>query len=115
VFWIWRHLVRRLPITYHPMYWSLVFPLGMYTVATYRLSVAADLAVLKAVPQVTLWVALAVWSLTMAGLVGALFRGGAAPPAAGSIPGAAGVSMAESSLVQCEESGSRDARGASRS
>jgi tellurite resistance protein TehA-like permease len=41
-FGVWRHLVRRSPLTYAPLYWSLVFPLGMYAVATYRLSLASD-------------------------------------------------------------------------
>jgi tellurite resistance protein TehA-like permease len=27
----WRHVVERVQITYDPQYWSLVFPLGMYT------------------------------------------------------------------------------------
>jgi len=33
----WRHVVERVPVTYDPQYWSLVFffPLGMYTVATF--------------------------------------------------------------------------------
>src|SRR5262245_23181418 len=25
----WRHIVKRVPFTYHPAYWSMVFPLGM--------------------------------------------------------------------------------------
>ena len=27
---VWRHLVRRLPLRYHPSYWAMIFPLGMY-------------------------------------------------------------------------------------
>jgi hypothetical protein len=27
-------VVERVPVTYYPHYWSLVFPLGMYTVAS---------------------------------------------------------------------------------
>jgi tellurite resistance protein TehA-like permease len=42
IFGVWRHLVRRYPFEYTPTYWSLVFPLGMYAVATYRLSLASD-------------------------------------------------------------------------
>ena len=33
IFGVWRHVVRRYPLVYAPMYWSLVFPLGMYAVA----------------------------------------------------------------------------------
>lgn len=29
IFGVWRHLVHCQPLRYHPMYWSLVFPLGM--------------------------------------------------------------------------------------
>lgn len=42
IFGAWKYLVRREPLAYHPMLWSMVFPLGMYTLATYRLSLAAD-------------------------------------------------------------------------
>jgi tellurite resistance protein TehA-like permease len=69
VFWIWRHLKYKTSVSYHPTYWSVVFPLGMYTVATYRLSLAADLALLKAIPAVTIWAAMGVWSLAMLGLM----------------------------------------------
>ena len=31
---VWRHIVRRLPLRYHPSYWALVFPLDMYGAAT---------------------------------------------------------------------------------
>src|SRR5262249_51407456 len=37
---IWRHVVRRFPIAYDPQYWSMVFPLGMYAVATFNLEKA---------------------------------------------------------------------------
>ncbi len=73
---VWRHVVRRYPLRYHPAYWNLVFPLGMYTVATYRLSLAADYTALQAVSRVTIWIAFAAWLATMAGLVHSNVRRG---------------------------------------
>jgi tellurite resistance protein TehA-like permease len=60
---VWKHGVCRAPITYTPMYWSLVFPLGMYALASMRLSLAADFAPLRAISQVMTWLALAVWAI----------------------------------------------------
>jgi tellurite resistance protein TehA-like permease len=44
---IWKHGVCRVPVTYTPMFWSLVFPLGMYALASLRLSLAADFPPLR--------------------------------------------------------------------
>src|SRR5690606_1266411 len=40
---VWRHLVRRVPLRYHPSYWAMVFPLGMYGAATHRMREVIDL------------------------------------------------------------------------
>ena len=42
LFLLWKHLVNRLPLKYEPIWWSLVFPLGMYSVASARLGLAAE-------------------------------------------------------------------------
>jgi len=51
------------------MQWSIVFPLGMYTVTSYRLSLAADFTPLHTLAHVAVWVALAAWVLVMSGLL----------------------------------------------
>ena len=71
---VWRHLVRRFPLRYHPSYWALVFPLGMYGVATYRMRAAIDLDALAFLPPVTLVVALVAWTATAAGMVASRLR-----------------------------------------
>jgi tellurite resistance protein TehA-like permease len=71
---IWRHGVRRFPLRYDPLYWGGVFPLGMYTVCTYRLAQAIDLPLLFAIPKVFVFVALAAWALTFFGLLQSLLR-----------------------------------------
>jgi tellurite resistance protein TehA-like permease len=72
IFGVWRHVVRRYPLEYSPMYWSLVFPLGMYAVATYRLSLASDFQPIEVFSRVMVWVALGAWILTSLGLVSTL-------------------------------------------
>jgi len=70
----WRHVYRRFPLKYDPLYWGAVFPLGMYTVATFRLSQAIDAPILMTIPRVFVYIALAAWMLTMTGLVRELLR-----------------------------------------
>ncbi len=72
IYGIWRHVVRRYPLTYAPMYWSLVFPLGMYAVATYRLSLASDFQPIEILSQTMVWIALGAWAATMLGLLASL-------------------------------------------
>lgn len=75
LFGFWKHGVRRAPISYTPMLWSLVFPLGMYALASLRLSLAADFAPLRLISGAMVWVALGAWALTAAGLVVSMSRG----------------------------------------
>ncbi|HXU04328.1 MAG TPA: tellurite resistance/C4-dicarboxylate transporter family protein [Polyangia bacterium] len=71
---IWRHAFRRFPLRYDPLYWGAVFPLGMYTVATARLSMAIDAPFLMAIPRVSIWIAVAAWILAAGGLASRLVR-----------------------------------------
>jgi len=65
----WRHIYRRFPLRYDPLYWGAVFPLGMYTVCTLRLSQAIAMPALMVVPNVFVYVAVAAWTLTLTGLL----------------------------------------------
>jgi tellurite resistance protein TehA-like permease len=71
---VWRHIIRRVPLRYHPSYWALVFPLGMYGVASDRMIDATDLTALDWLPPLVLVVAVAAWALAFAGLVTTISR-----------------------------------------
>ena len=51
-----------------------VFPLGMYTVCTVRLSQAVDAPYLLAIPQVFVFVALGAWAVTLLGWASSVLR-----------------------------------------
>jgi tellurite resistance protein TehA-like permease len=76
---VWRHIVRAVPLRYHPSYWAMVFPLGMYGVATYRMRTATRLASFGWLPQIVLAIALAVWTTAFAALVHHLARAARRP------------------------------------
>jgi tellurite resistance protein TehA-like permease len=71
---LWRHVRRQWPLTYEPALWSVVFPLGMYSVATLTFGKAAGLAFMHPIGHVMLWVAIAAWALVAVAFLGQLAR-----------------------------------------
>ncbi|MGH3304900.1 MAG: tellurite resistance/C4-dicarboxylate transporter family protein [Streptosporangiaceae bacterium] len=71
---LWRHVRRHWPLTYEPALWSVVFPLGMYSVATLTFGKAARLAFMEPVARFMLWIAVAAWALVAAAFLARLAR-----------------------------------------
>ena len=66
---VWRHIYRRFPLRSDPSYWGAVFPLGMYTLCTFKMAEALDLGFLLSIPRYFIFVAGAAWCLAFVGFV----------------------------------------------
>jgi tellurite resistance protein TehA-like permease len=69
---VWRHVYKRFPLRYDPLYWGAVFPLGMYAVSSQQMINALEFDFLWGLPKVFTYVALGAWALVFAGFVGRL-------------------------------------------
>ncbi len=70
----WRHVLRRVPFHYDVVYWSAVFPLGMYTACTHRLVNDTGQTFLEFIPRYFIFIALAAWVVTFLGLLSHIVR-----------------------------------------
>ena len=68
----WRHLLRRVPLSYEPGWWSIVFPVGMYGVASHVLGAVLGVSWLVTLGRYEAWLALAVWAAVAVAMAVAL-------------------------------------------
>jgi len=64
LFGLWRYGPRRYSRAYEPRLWSVVFPLGMYTVASATLGATPGLGFMASIARIWLWVGAAAWLAT---------------------------------------------------
>lgn len=69
---VWRHLMRGVPFAYDPLYWGGIFPLGMYSVCTYRLAQVMQAPFLAPLSRLFMIIALAAWAAALLGLADSL-------------------------------------------
>lgn len=71
---IWRHLLQRVPFSYEPALWAVVFPVGMYGVASRQLGAVLGLSWLVTFGRYEAWLALAAWIAVLLAMAGAILR-----------------------------------------
>ena len=71
---LWRHVYRRFPVKYDPLYWGAVFPIGMYAAGTHEMNLAMGFTILEVLPEVFLYIALVAWAAAFAGFALSLLR-----------------------------------------
>lgn len=69
---IWRHVYKRFPLEYDPLYWGAVFPLGMYAACTHEMAKALGFHFLDFLPVSFFYLALVAWAVTFFGLLRSL-------------------------------------------
>lgn len=71
---VWRHGVKRVPLKYEPQQWSMVFPLGMYTFATFSAAAQFKLPFIEPISVVFLPIACVAWILVFGGMMSSAVR-----------------------------------------
>jgi tellurite resistance protein TehA-like permease len=61
---VWRHVLRKVPMAYEPGLWSIVFPAGMFGVASHQLGAVLRVSWLVTLGSYETWLALALWAVT---------------------------------------------------
>jgi tellurite resistance protein TehA-like permease len=75
---LWRHVLREWPLRDESALWTVVFPIGMYGVASLSFGRAAGLSFMQPLSRGVLWVAVAAWLLVAGAGLARLVRSGPA-------------------------------------
>ncbi|PRY14326.1 tellurite resistance protein TehA-like permease [Pontibacter ummariensis] len=65
---IWKYLIKKTTLKYTPKYWALVFCVGGYTVATFKLSKTLSAPYLQPIPELFIYISFAVWAIVLLGM-----------------------------------------------
>ncbi len=69
---IWRH--KSISLKYNSGYWSLVFPLGVYTACTWQLGGETELSFLREISYVFIYIAWVAWLITFIAMCSKLIK-----------------------------------------
>jgi tellurite resistance protein TehA-like permease len=77
---VWRYAVGRPLVGCGESYWSGVFPLGMYAVATFQMAYAMSLDFLEVIAHLFFWLSLGAWVVGVIEMARAALKGEASHP-----------------------------------
>ncbi|MFO0794985.1 MAG: tellurite resistance/C4-dicarboxylate transporter family protein [Candidatus Brocadiaceae bacterium] len=94
---IWKYVYHKTPFKYSPLYWGMVFPLGMYTACTYRLSQAIQLPFVANISKYFIYVAYIAWTFIFINMLRSMLK---AISARQLTPAASATSIKDEKVVQ---------------
>lgn len=71
---LWRHFRHRIPLGYSAGLWSMVFPLGMYSVASTNVGKVDGVPIISWIGAQWYWIALTVWAIVFCAMVWSFVR-----------------------------------------
>lgn len=71
---IWKYIVNKTPFKYSPLYWGMVFPLGMYTACTIRLSQAIQIPFIANISSYFIYAAYAAWCFIFYNMIRSMIK-----------------------------------------
>lgn len=78
----WKYVFHRTQFIYSPPYWSMVFPLGMYTACTIKLSQALKLPFILNIPKYFIYIAFTAWTIIFISMLISMLKTATAKEAA---------------------------------
>lgn len=78
---IWKYVLHKTPFKYSPLYWAMVFPLGMYTACTIKFSQAIKLPFVAHISTYFIYFAYLAWVLIFGHMIRSMIKVACAPPA----------------------------------
>ena len=79
---IWKFVVRKVPFKYTPLDWGMVFPLGMYTACTIKLSQALQIPFISNISKYFIYLAYIAWTIIFVSMLISIFKAATAKEAA---------------------------------
>jgi tellurite resistance protein TehA-like permease len=71
---IWKYVFHRTQFKYTPLYWGMVFPLGMYTACTFKLAEAVELPFIINISKYFIYVAFTAWIIIFISMIVSMFK-----------------------------------------
>lgn len=71
---VWRHVIKKVKLKYTYQYWSLVFPLGMYSVCTIKLSEVMGLPFLNGIASIFAMLSIVAWAIVSIGVINSILK-----------------------------------------